>query len=414
MPYKYDAEWKGLDQGVEHTWNPEVIETVTRLIHNLEPVEYTKPESPLYEELEKIYPDKKWRSYDQSDGSFRPIFRRSNTWAKLNLVEALDGQMKLSSLGNRFISGDIDLSQVLINALSVHEENGEKPFRILASAFLEKPNYKFTLEEIEFGIQKNYRPKQDSIIIALEQAEGSLNDNRKRRLRGILNRLNDVNAVLETSDNKWIAGDIAVLSTISNTPELLGKEDTQQSQPILKKAEIGKNIATAPNVNIREYVPISPTFKAGDYFTTKTDPVKRKEMLEKASKEHAETLKRLAEFLKNQGLKPIEDPQSYDLAILNPEQCWIFEVKTWTISNIKDQIRKAIAQLYEYNWRARDKFPKKSNLIIALNKSPVGFLEKWFFEYLSSDRYITLIWLDEDGKFKKYNASASMVEPYIL
>jgi hypothetical protein len=113
---KYQAQWQGLDQGVEHTWQPEVIETVTKEIAKLGSVEHTDPVSPLYSRLNEIYPDKTWVSIG-SDGSPRTIFRRSNTWARLGLVDASGGKLRLTPLGESFLIGDVTVTDVLINAL---------------------------------------------------------------------------------------------------------------------------------------------------------------------------------------------------------------------------------------------------------------------------------------------------------
>lgn len=410
---KYTSQWKGLDQGTEHTWQPAVIEAVAKEIARLGTVDYTDPASPLYPSLNALFPGKKWVS-SGADGSARTIFRRSNTWAKLGLVETSKGKMRLTPFGESFVIGEISVQDVLTSALAHHEEGTERPFSVIASALLEKPTKIFSLEELEFGVMGEYRPGEDDLDAAFSRMPiplGAVIDNRKRRMRAILSRLEDINAIANVSGG-WIAKDIDALSKIA------GRKDftlaAVEISPVSSSAPISPPVRNNDfSMTFRAFTPSSPTFGARLAPARAADPQRRVELLEKASLGHAAVLKLLAESLQQAGHSPTADPVSYDLAVSNSAGAWIFEVKTCNETNIKSQIRKAIPQLYEYKWRGRSSWPQNTTLIIVLDKSPIGLLERWMFDFLHEEAEILIIW-NESGLFKTRNPSTGAVEDFTL
>lgn len=408
---KYASQWKGLDQGTEHTWQPAVIEAVAKEIAKLGTVEHTDAQSPLYVSLNALFPGKKWLSIDP-DGSARPIFRRSNTWAKLGLVEVSKGNMRLTPFGESFVIGEISVQDVLISALAHHEEGGERPFSIIASALLEKPTRPFTLEELEFGVMGEYRPGVDDLDAALGRLPTpvrAIPQTRKRRMRAIVSRLEDINAISHTG-NGWVANDIDALSKIAGR-KAFTLAAVQDSLPSVQVAPLARNADFS--MSFRPFAPSAPTFGARLAPIRSADPQRRVELLEKASLGHAAVLKLLAEFLQSRGHHPIADPTSYDLAVSGDVSAWIFEVKTCNETNIKSQIRKAIPQLYEYKWRGKASWPQNITLVIVLDKSPIGLLEEWMFDFLHEEADVLLIW-NESGLFKTRNPATKAVEDFGL
>lgn len=71
----------------------------------------------------------------------------------------------------------------------------------------------------------------------------------------------------------------------------------------------------------------------------------------------------------------------------------IFEVKSITESNERDQIRHAVSQLYEYRFLHS---MADASLWIVFSQEPSS---QWYIDYLAGDRGIRVIWID-DGKLR--------------
>ena len=72
------ANWKGLDSGgTEQIWEPNIIIGVLGILRQYQPYNRHQSDSPIFDELENKFPDITWRNFNR-DGSFRPIFRKSN------------------------------------------------------------------------------------------------------------------------------------------------------------------------------------------------------------------------------------------------------------------------------------------------------------------------------------------------
>ncbi len=55
MARNYNADWKGLDQGVEQTWAPSVIMETLRVIAAHQPVSHREPTDPFYTTIQKEF-----------------------------------------------------------------------------------------------------------------------------------------------------------------------------------------------------------------------------------------------------------------------------------------------------------------------------------------------------------------------
>ena len=418
---KYSVEWKGLDQGGEFTWSPKVIEAVLRAISKHGSFDYGEEKHPIWDELEKQFPDKTWRSYKKDE--FRPIFRRSNTWKQLGLVNLNKRTMTLTPLATDLLVGELSLEDVIVKSCGMHKEDNDHPFAIIASAFLEKPKESLSLVDIEFGLAQNYRPGVDDLDEALKESrsidvtkifttpeEIKKWDTRRRRLRSMMNQLSKVGAVDGDAKDGWRLANndilIEIISASENSELAAALADISVSDQEAaeaaeeEKAEVKQKRSKA--INKRAYEPGAGVTEFQKKMVTTTDPQRKVELLEKATRRHADTLEKLASYISNFGMEPIEDPDSFDLYGENDNHGCLFEVKSWTKSNIKDQIRKAVAQLYEYKWRAADMLKEELGLYIVLDREPTGYIDEWVPGYLLDDREIYLTWIDDEGQLISY------------
>lgn len=401
---KYQVAWKGFDQGVEHTWNPDFWEKSLNIIASLQPVNYRDPKSPIYDELEKLYPDKTWRNYDPTTGEFRNIFRRSNVLEKLGLVNNNKGILTLSPLGEDLVVGKTNAKTILVDACASHNENGEKPFSIIAEAFIAYPQHVFTFQEIAFGIMANFRPANDDLSEALRianETSAEIDATPKRRLRRILKALEMADAIQAVNTTGWRAKQINVLEEILNRNNQLTifKNESSDLSQKSHEQEFSK-VSAYDTGNSREYkanqnlLPFKHKGKAHD-------PAQRLDLLEKASKGHSKTLDELAAIIKRSGYTPLENPNSYDLMFIDGGFKRIFEVKTWTSQNLKSQIRKGIIQLYEYSWAEKANANEGYNLYLVFSSNPSKHIEDDYFDFLINDRGIIPCWI-EDGNLSTH------------
>ena len=125
-------------------------------------------------------------------------------------------------------------------------------------------------------------------------------------------------------------------------------------------------------------------------------------MLEKANSIHELLVEQCAKVLSGIGLIPVEDPNTFDLAVV--DQQLLVEVKSIHQSNAISQLRKAIAQLPEYRWRHKETFSESTTMVIITNENPALYVDADFLKYLAEDRGIKLFWqqsaflVDASGK----------------
>ncbi len=90
-----------------------------------------------------------------------------------------------------------------------------------------------------------------------------------------------------------------------------------------------------------------------------------------------------------------------DLATRYEEFDFIFEMKSITNRNAKDQIRKGVSQLYEY--RFLQNLPDAKLILVIETLPPIEF--EWMIDYLEADRNINVVW---DGDDKLYGRKATV------
>jgi hypothetical protein len=124
-----------------------------------------------------------------------------------------------------------------------------------------------------------------------------------------------------------------------------------------------------------------------------TDPYETIIRREKANREHARILNMLAALLRLRYADVFENV-FIDLFVDANGQPFIFEVKSNSSRNVLSQIRKAIAQLYEYRYRRSQ---PQAKLCIVLQEKPP---QEWIIDYLLNDREILVCWLVDDVRLE--------------
>ncbi|MGI5879505.1 MAG: hypothetical protein ACOX6L_02770 [Syntrophomonadaceae bacterium] len=123
------------------------------------------------------------------------------------------------------------------------------------------------------------------------------------------------------------------------------------------------------------------------------DPYETTIRREKANREHARILNMLAASLRLR-YDDVFENTFIDLMAMVDDQPFIFEVKSNNSRNVLSQIRKAIAQLYEYRYRIE--LPQAVLCIILQQKPP----QEWVIDYLLNDRDILICWLVDDVRLE--------------
>lgn len=392
------SDWTGLDPGgTEQLFEPSVLISALDIFKRHEPFSRNNPDSPIFADLEELYPDITWKNYD-AQGSFRPIFRKTNPWAKLGLVTPDTVNAVLTPVGDELLSGEKSLHDVFIEATKNHRElNGAASFSTMCKAAISLPAEFFTLEDVEFAVSKTFENGTESIAQALNRVRSSnitfpSGSRRKRTLQSFMNALVTPGALSYTT-NGWILNDSLVALEIAQVVTDTKAQSTATSviQPISR----GDVIPLPPSLGfktIAEGDRTPPTYNNSEVNTY--DPIKRALLLEKANLIHEKLVEKCASVIRGIGKTPIEDPNSFDVAIQDLEV--IIEIKSINRANAVSQLRKAVAQLPEYRWRYKSLFSNNACFIVVTNENPAAYIDMDFINYLKQDRALHLFWLDED------------------
>ena len=122
------------------------------------------------------------------------------------------------------------------------------------------------------------------------------------------------------------------------------------------------------------------------------DPVRRWRLLERANQGHRRTLRSLAEELEAAGYTIDEQLDGYDLCGARSENtAHLFEIKTWTATNLAAQVRAGWAQLFEYRYRNRHRLPDDVRMYLVLDREPPG--EYWAWSWLADELDVISCWI---------------------
>jgi hypothetical protein len=178
--------------------------------------------------------------------------------------------------------------------------------------------------------------------------------------------------------------------------ELLGV----QAQPAIieieeelpdKSAEAPKIFELKPLVMTTAARPRSPKSEAVDdpYVVSQTARAK----MERANNVHQATLQVLRSHLQSRK-RGVSESKLIDAYSVLDDGPAIFEVKSITESNERDQIRHALSQLYEYRFLHS---MADASLWIVFSQPPSS---QWYIDYLAGDRGIRLVWVVNEGRLR--------------
>lgn len=170
------------------------------------------------------------------------------------------------------------------------------------------------------------------------------------------------------------------------------RHNVQSNQEISILEEINDPIKDDPK--ILKITPIKQSSEKNDY-KLKSEPEDdpyiiskvAKIKLENANNLHKNTNRLLRQYLAFNQLTVMESKLIDTYSVLSSGPA-IFEVKSITEENEREQIRHAISQLYEY--RFLHSIPNAS-LWIVFSTKPYS---QWYIDYLLNDREIKVLWVD--------------------
>jgi hypothetical protein len=144
----------------------------------------------------------------------------------------------------------------------------------------------------------------------------------------------------------------------------LSDEDSQKT--VIEEAE--EESFTPPP--LEEMDPRDISFRV---FLLKTSKEKKlsKIRTERAERHHQEILKALAELLKGKGLNLFKNAK-IDLAVIQKDKLWIFEIKSTTPKNYSDQVRNAVVQLMENEFLYKKSYATVIKVAVFQHLPPEG------------------------------------------
>ena len=390
--------WKGLDPGgTEQLWDPDVLVDVTAIFRAHDPFSRGNETDPIYLDLESQYPDITWRNTDAS--GFREIFRKANPWVKLGLTTEGRQNASVTPLGEELLAGIKDIKDIFVEATKSHQEaDGTYSFALMCRAALERPEEKFSLEDVEYGVSLGYADGTTSLIDAITKVRSTgqtfpHGSRRIRTLRSFMNALVSSGALVHT-DKGWMLGDKIQAAEIAQV-DLTTLNSAPASSVVIPQASLPKSKRT-PDSGIYEIArgkrSVAP-FAPG---SGKHDPVKRALLLEKANSLHELLVEKCANEIRSAGGTPFENQNSFDVAEKNFGI--LIEVKSVTEFNSVSQARKAVAQLLEYRYMHREMFTaEKVDLYLVTNENLANYVEEKFIEFLEQELSIQLFWLSGES-----------------
>lgn len=145
-----------------------------------------------------------------------------------------------------------------------------------------------------------------------------------------------------------------------------------------------------------------PAFSPGGIQTLDIDTQKS----ERASHTHWRLVDAKATFLKERDLDPYSNPQ-IDLFTHDAGAVIIYEMKSVEVqgANLHSQVRKAVAQLYEYRYI----YNEPSARLCIVSNAEVLAAERWLLRYLANDRLIAYEWTPDFINFECDQASRRLL-----
>jgi hypothetical protein len=139
------------------------------------------------------------------------------------------------------------------------------------------------------------------------------------------------------------------------------------------------------------------------------DPARRRRLQERANQGHKRALKALVGHLEASGYEVNEQLDGFDLrGSRETEIDHLFEVKTWTLANLGNQVRSGWAQLIEYRYRNRNILAREVQLYLVLDRKPPT--DYWAWSWLADDLDVTPCWVKE-GRLETFDEYRDRLPP---
>jgi hypothetical protein len=129
--------------------------------------------------------------------------------------------------------------------------------------------------------------------------------------------------------------------------------------------------------------------------------------LERANLTHYRLVAGKSLFLKSLGLPAVETPL-IDLWSQTADAQVIYEMKSLSGVNFVSQIRRAVAQLYEYRYAYKR---PEARLCVVTNGQPDPSVD-WYIDYLEMDRQIAYVWTADCSEFRCRKESKALLADF--
>lgn len=208
--------------------------------------------------------------------------------------------------------------------------------------------------------------RQGIIDFIVEVSDLEKNSMANRRVSSVVSWLEELNIIERRSERYFL-----LVSTINNNVDILNF--TNIDEPLLPRSTL-----------LSEYETVQErTNTARDTIITYKDQA----LLERAENVHRRLVNLVANRIKGAGQIPRYN-QLIDLATRYDGIDYIFEMKSITDANAREQVRKGLSQLYEYQYLQN--LPN-SCLVLVIERD-LPNTSRWMIDYLENERNISVIW----------------------
>lgn len=169
---------------------------------------------------------------------------------------------------------------------------------------------------------------------------------------------------------------------------------------VKEKKVISEGIAGKPVAKTPENAPVPSSTGSIRY---EVDAQKR----ERANHNHWRLVTAKSAFLDARGWPAYENPH-IDLYTQTDRDIVIYEMKSIAQNNLLSQMRKAVAQLYEYRYI----FTAPSARLCIVTNGEIQGPDRWLIDYLTRDRLIAYEWTEDFSNFHCSDTSKALLEQF--
>lgn len=166
---------------------------------------------------------------------------------------------------------------------------------------------------------------------------------------------------------------------VNSTPDELARYELggtyEDATDLLPKIEIRPGAATGKRGSFTTWNRARPQRRAAKQIDFTADSI----AYERATYQHWLLENLLAKALSGRNVK-LSTNQLVDMLAEAGSEAILLEMKSCTASSMRAQIRRAISQLFEYNFLFRQTLPKNTHLCLVLERRPSG-KSQWLLDY---------------------------------